>query len=184
MKENEPDQARNKAERGSSRNPSPPADILQGKSDEPLDLGRMPEPFKRAPRCSATSKRSGMKCRAPAMRGRSTCYVHGGKSTGPRSKTGLERSRFSRWKHGRYSQEEVQRRRLMKKIRRQLKQPGWKWREEDIQDFLTDLDRWAEFQTPQERATNSTAWAAARRIREERNKRIESIKNGSGELAG
>ena len=45
-------------------------------------------------------------------------------------------------------------------------------------------DRWAEFQTPQERATNSTAWAAARRIREERNKRIESIKNGSGELAG
>ncbi len=31
--------------------------------------------------------------------------MHGGKSTGPRTPEGLERSRRARWKHGRYSQE-------------------------------------------------------------------------------
>jgi hypothetical protein len=30
-----------------------------------------------APRCSATSKRSGCRCRAPAVRGRTVCRMHG-----------------------------------------------------------------------------------------------------------
>jgi hypothetical protein len=39
-----------------------------------------------------TGKRTGKPCRAPAMpNGR--CKVHGGKSTGPRTPEGLERSR-------------------------------------------------------------------------------------------
>jgi len=33
------------------------------------------------------------------------CRLHGGKSTGPRTPEGLERSRRARWKHGRYSRE-------------------------------------------------------------------------------
>lgn len=28
------------------------------------------------------------------------CRLHGGKSTGPRTPKGLERSRYARWKHG------------------------------------------------------------------------------------
>lgn len=28
------------------------------------------------------------------------CRLHGGKSTGPRTPEGLERSRYARWKHG------------------------------------------------------------------------------------
>src|SRR5262249_9283954 len=43
-------------------------------------------------------------CRAAAMlNGR--CKVHGGKSTGPRTPEGLERSKRARWKHGYYSRE-------------------------------------------------------------------------------
>ena len=37
------------------------------------------------------------------MNGR--CKVHGGKSTGPRTPEGLERSRRANWKHGYYSRE-------------------------------------------------------------------------------
>jgi hypothetical protein len=57
-----------------------------------------------APRCGAQSKRTGLPCRAAAMpNGR--CKVHGGKSTGPRTPEGLERSRRANWKHGYYSRQ-------------------------------------------------------------------------------
>jgi hypothetical protein len=81
-------------------------------SDEPL--AREPEPIERerarlealaranaAPRCAARSKRTGKPCRGAAMpNGR--CKVHGGKSTGPRTPEGLERSRRANWKHGHF----------------------------------------------------------------------------------
>ena len=61
-------------------------------------------PAFRRPRCGARSKRTGKPCRAAAMpNGR--CKVHGGKSTGPRTPEGLERSRRANWKHGYYSRE-------------------------------------------------------------------------------
>ena len=57
-----------------------------------------------APRCGARSKRTGKPCQAAAMpNGR--CKVHGGKSTGPRTAEGLERSRRANWKHGYFSRE-------------------------------------------------------------------------------
>src|SRR6058998_3002988 len=57
-----------------------------------------------APRCGARSKRTGKPCRGAAMpNGR--CKVHGGKSTGPRTMEGLERSRRANWKHGHFSRE-------------------------------------------------------------------------------
>jgi hypothetical protein len=84
-------------------------------SDEPLARER--EPIERmrarlealvmanaAPRCGARSKRTGKPCRAAAMPN-SRCKVHGGKSTGPRTPEGLERSRRANWKHGYYSRE-------------------------------------------------------------------------------
>src|SRR5262249_30135801 len=84
-------------------------------SDKPL--ARQREPIERvrarlealvranaAPRCGARSKRTGKPCRAAAMpNGR--CKVHGGKSTGPRTPEGLERSRRANWKHGHFSRE-------------------------------------------------------------------------------
>ena len=89
-------------------------------SDEPLARereAREREPIERvrarlealvranaAPRCGARSKRTGKPCRAAAMpNGR--CKLHGGKSTGPRTPEGLERSRRANWKHGRFSRE-------------------------------------------------------------------------------
>jgi hypothetical protein len=57
-----------------------------------------------APRCGARSKRTGKPCRGAAMpNGR--CKFHGGKSTGPRTPEGLERSRRANWKHGYFSRE-------------------------------------------------------------------------------
>src|SRR5215470_7955696 len=54
-------------------------------------------------RCGAKTRR-GTACQCPAMKN-GRCRLHGGKSTGPRTPEGLERSRRARWKHGRYSRE-------------------------------------------------------------------------------
>src|SRR5688500_1629703 len=74
-------------------------------SDEPHVLGRRTAREKAGlgPRCGAkTRKPDGAPCRQPAMpNGR--CRLHGGKSTGPRTASGLERSRRANWKHGYYS---------------------------------------------------------------------------------
>jgi hypothetical protein len=57
-----------------------------------------------APRCGART-RGGCPCRAPAVRGRLRCRMHGGRSTGPRTEAGLARLRAARTTHGRYSAE-------------------------------------------------------------------------------
>src|SRR5215831_13561981 len=91
-------------------------------SDEPLQREPLNAPLERepidrmrarleallkanaAPRCGARSKRTGKPCRGAAMpNGR--CKLHGGKSTGPRTPEGLERSMRANWKHGYYSRE-------------------------------------------------------------------------------
>jgi hypothetical protein len=63
-----------------------------------------------SPRCCART-RSGKPCRAPAMWSKRThrytrCRLHGGASTGPRTRGGLERCRKARWRHGEFSAEE------------------------------------------------------------------------------
>src|SRR5215211_1777583 len=70
-----------------------------------------------APRCGARSKRTGKPCQGAAMpNGR--CKFHGGKSTGPRTPEGLERSRRANWKHGGRSRAVVEQRR---EARRELR---------------------------------------------------------------
>jgi hypothetical protein len=57
-----------------------------------------------APRCGAKRRHDGGSCQQPAMpNGR--CRFHGGKSTGPRTAEGLERSRKARLTHGYYTAE-------------------------------------------------------------------------------
>jgi hypothetical protein len=74
---------------------------------EPIDHVRAREALLKAnaaPRCGARSKRTGKPCQGAAMpNGR--CKFHGGKSTGPRTPEGLERSRRANWKHGHFSRE-------------------------------------------------------------------------------
>jgi hypothetical protein len=72
-------------------------DELQALWREGLDKARS------APRCGAR-RRDGKAWQAPAMRN-GRCRMHGGKSTGPRTAEGLERSRKARWRHGHDSAE-------------------------------------------------------------------------------
>jgi hypothetical protein len=57
-----------------------------------------------APRCGARSKRTGKPCPS-GSHAEWPCRVHGGKSTGPRTSEGLERSSRANWKHGHFSRE-------------------------------------------------------------------------------
>lgn len=50
--------------------------------------------------CRAKSKRTGLRCRAPAIRGMKVCRFHGGLSTGPTSKEGRNRCAQARTVHG------------------------------------------------------------------------------------
>jgi hypothetical protein len=58
-------------------------------------------------RCGAKT-RSGGACQNPAIKGRSRCKLHGGKSTGPRTPEGKQRIVDVHWKHGRRSRGNVE----------------------------------------------------------------------------
>jgi len=67
--------------------------------------------FRKLPRCGAKTKsRNGKPCQLAAMKN-GRCYLHGGKSTGPRTKEGLKRMKASKLKHGYYTKEKIQERR-------------------------------------------------------------------------
>lgn len=54
----------------------------------------------RCRRCQALSKRSQQQCKKAALKGKSVCRFHGGKSTGPRTQEGRQRIASAQWKHG------------------------------------------------------------------------------------
>ena len=73
----------------------------------------------KSPRCGAKTRRK-TACLGPAMpNGR--CRLHGGKSTGPRTPEGLEKSKKANWKHGRRSAETIRQRKDSMVIRRNLR---------------------------------------------------------------
>jgi uncharacterized protein YjcR len=66
-------------------------------------------------RCHATSKRSGKPCRSPAVRGHSVCRMHGAGGGAPRgNKNAL--------KHGLYSAEAIETRRMVAELTRQARE--------------------------------------------------------------
>ena len=79
------------------------------------------------PRCGAKRRRGGGTCRAPAM-ANGRCRLHGGKSTGPRTPEGLERSRRARLVHGYYTAEakaaRADARRTMRELQLLLREVG------------------------------------------------------------
>ena len=60
--------------------------------------------MQRAPRCRAKSKRSGERCRAPAVRGKAVCWMHGAFGGAPKGNR-------NNYKHGHYSCEAIEERR-------------------------------------------------------------------------
>ena len=51
--------------------------------------------------CNAQSKRTKLRCRAPAIKGKTKCRIHGGLSTGSRTPEGKARQIEANTKHGR-----------------------------------------------------------------------------------
>jgi hypothetical protein len=68
-----------------------------------------------APRCTATSKRSGNPCRAPAVRGWRVCRLHGA-GGGHRPGRG-----HPSWKHGMRAQEWINERRMLNELMRETR---------------------------------------------------------------
>lgn len=66
-----------------------------------------------ARRCSARSKRSGCRCRAPAMKGRSVCRMHGARAGAPMGKAN------GAWRHGMATNEAIAVRREMAQLVRE-----------------------------------------------------------------
>ena len=83
------------------------------KSDaNPLHPTQRPQ---NAPRCSAKSKRSGMPCRAPAVKGWAVCRMHGARGG---QKEGVEHSQY---KHGGRSIDILMVRRLSSALAREAR---------------------------------------------------------------
>lgn len=51
-------------------------------------------------RCNAKSKRTGQRCGSPAIKGKSKCRIHGGRSTGARTASGRARCALAKTVHG------------------------------------------------------------------------------------
>ena len=67
------------------------------------------------PRCQARSKRSGLQqCGLMAVRGKRVCRVHGGKSTGPRTREGKAAIAAAHLKHGRRAKDHTAMRRAQR----------------------------------------------------------------------
>lgn len=95
---------------------------LSSAGNREADLGKRKGPWwsgdpSKSPRCGAKT-RTGTPCRAPAMWSRKSsrytrCRLHGGASTGPKTKEGQARCRRANWRHGMRSAEQIARRRAL-----------------------------------------------------------------------
>lgn len=56
-------------------------------------------------RCQAHSKRTKLQCGKPALKGKSVCQFHGGRSTGTKTKAGKARQKAAVTKSGNYTKE-------------------------------------------------------------------------------
>ena len=57
------------------------------------------------PICEARSKRSGERCKNYASKGKRVCRIHGGRSTGAKTKAGKLEQKKANLKHGMYTKE-------------------------------------------------------------------------------
>jgi hypothetical protein len=71
--------------------------------------------FQKAPRCSATSKRTRQRCQAPAVRGWTVCRFHGARGGAPKGEAN------GAYKHGLWTNEAKQERRSLSDLLRQAR---------------------------------------------------------------
>lgn len=68
------------------------------------------------PQCSAKSKQSDSQCKNFAVKSKTVCWIHGGKSTGPSSAKGCEKIQKLKTKHGLYSQNAMAERKRFREL--------------------------------------------------------------------
>ena len=73
---------------------------------------KRPLPMHLSPRCSARSKRTRKRCRAPAVKDWTVCRFHGAGGGGPKGK------RNGMYKHGLYTDEAIEERRALSALLR------------------------------------------------------------------
>ena len=71
-----------------------------------------------AKRCSAKSKRSGCQCRAPAVRGKNVCRMHGARAGAPKGKAN------GSWRHGGATEEAIAAVRYLREVAKFARQKG------------------------------------------------------------
>lgn len=74
------------------------------------------------PICKALSKRSGLRCKNFATKGKRVCRMHGGKSTGARTQWGKARQEMASWKHGMRSKAAIEEARVVSLLIRRGKE--------------------------------------------------------------
>src|SRR4051794_15105290 len=79
------------------------------------EINPMHLPMHLAARCTACSKRTGLPCCAPAVRGWSVCRMHGARGGAPQG------AQNGMYRHGQMTQEVLAERRAMSDLLRQLK---------------------------------------------------------------
>ena len=95
---------------GHRRQRRPGGGSMKKASDNPMQSAHA------SPRCSATSKRSGLPCRAPAVRGRHVCRMHGALGGAPK---GVAHGRYV---HGQFTCQAVEQRQALELLIRMARQ--------------------------------------------------------------
>jgi hypothetical protein len=72
--------------------------------------------FQKAPRCSATSKRTRERCKAPAVRGWTVCRFHGARGGAPKGKAN------GAYRHGLFTSEAIEERRALRSLVRKSRE--------------------------------------------------------------
>jgi hypothetical protein len=92
-----------------------PMEVLEQTHAEAVPIADEVSPMDKAhnaPRCTARSKRSGQRCRAPAVRGWRVCRMHGARGGAP------EGERNGNYRHGARTKEAIELRKLIRALRR------------------------------------------------------------------
>src|SRR4051812_35564571 len=76
------------------------------------EINPMRLPIHLAARCTACSKRTQLRCRAPAVRGQTVCRMHGARGGAPNGE------KNGRYQHGRMTKEALQERRAVSDLLR------------------------------------------------------------------